>query len=169
MKTIKTILIAFVCYFSVLAVPAFATNVEAATTKSLNPNKDDVIAFIVGRAERYADKAEEVAGKAVDFAKKEVPQVINEYLRWKMVDHIFSIAYPMFFLIVSFTTICLFYKKADTDNPNFHLAVTIAGCVGTLIFSIHTLLSLFYDLPVILQIWLAPRVYLLERINDFIR
>jgi len=110
---------------------------------------------------------------SVTFLSTQIPDIIQQLLLWKLIDKLMwtsvELSAMTFCIIVS---IKLYYKGKtyipknpyDTDQSDIYcmsLGIFILG----LFFLIVTLL----DLTVILQIWLAPKVYLIEYAHGLLK
>lgn len=108
-----------------------------------------------------------------DFAVKEIPPFINEYLQWKFYEATFDASFRMIFVLVGFVTLCClgkimaWAKKYCYDSGGLSYAVPIASVV---IASILVLCPFPKDqIKDMLQIKVAPKVYLIEKAAEIIK
>lgn len=101
----------------------------------------------------------------VDFGKQQIPQVIHELLMWKATSASVWMAVGVILLILGWITFKAINrtvaKTGDEDAYVLHLATGALIVVGGLFF-IPNLLEL-------LQILVAPKVYLIEYSADLIK
>lgn len=101
----------------------------------------------------------------VDFGKQQIPQVIHELLMWKATNACVWMAIGVILLILSWVTFKavnrLVVSEADPDAYCLHFATGALLILGALFF-IPNLLEL-------LQIIVAPKVYLIEYSADLIK
>lgn len=96
------------------------------------------------------NKAAEIGSAAVD----EIPLVVQELLTWKFAESLLWFTLAIVLWVLTFILGKLTWKNAEElDETVAPILVCLIGLVGVslLIFDIDWL-----------QIWLAPRVYLLE-------
>ena len=108
------------------------------------------------------EKAISGVDAATSFLAAEIPDVIHQLLMWNMVK---SIVITLSYLIVLFCiylVIRFVYKKVEaSENPDHYLTVMVGiilgGLVGT--FCVAGVVSNTLNA---LQIWIAPKVWLIE-------
>ena len=91
---------------------------------------------------------------AKDFVLGELPEVINQLLLWKAVENgVMAVMFiiPAFLL---FKTAKYYWKTEKYDKE---IPTLLFGCLG-LIPTIGVVVSIL----TVLQIWIAPKVYLIE-------
>jgi hypothetical protein len=125
-------------------------------------------------------KATDVAGQAKDFAVAQLPDVIRQLLWWKFAESITVMLMPLIGLAIClkifFPTLKLVisegtkpesgrYAEKETDplcDPSVFFPSLIKGIVtglGSVIFGVWSIASMNFTW---LQIWIAPKVYLIE-------
>ncbi len=129
--------------------------------------------------EKLTEKVMEWVGNAAqqigDFASKEVPPFITEYLTWKFWEGVVHIGGYIFVEVLLVIVALGMFKLAqigwrkykENGNGDFDVmgvAATVAGCCLTAISIIH----LFAEFPTqslmdCIQIKIAPKVYLVEK------
>jgi len=110
------------------------------------------------------------AASAKEFILAELPEVVQQLLIWKTAE---SIAYCV--LSIAFALIPILAVSWQWKNREEHLESDIVAHSDGLIY----MLNLFLIVPVViagakwnlvwLQIWLAPKVYLLEYAADLVK
>jgi hypothetical protein len=179
MNLIRSFLILAVISFS----PLFAENAPANATTSApvaqvatmppQSKSDAVLDFILKKAEKYSGTLEEGIAQAVDFAKEQAPLAVKEWLTWRTYEAIWNIAFP--FLVLAILGTCghfcgkrMLKAIADSDMYRETKEVTttftwiIVRILPIGIPAIFTLVALCNNIPTIIQIQVAPRVYLIE-------
>lgn len=166
--------IALIAFAFALPIGAFAEDSPAETQKPevkqevKIPVKERALAFILEKAETYSGKIETAVGKAVDYAYTEVPLIIQEFLRWRMAR---SITYVVIYGVLTFLVIRFpikwkwFTEDLADETGGASVAGAVFSCIGSLIFFC---LTISHFLTVI-QIWIAPRVYLIEQVTNLIK
>jgi len=111
------------------------------------------------------------AGQATDFVLEQAPLVIQELILWKRVEHTLWLAISIVLLIA----LAFFVWKnvvkissiiSEGDDPFPRVMCTAVGGVVSLIIGLE---MLFSNLTPCLQVWLAPRLYLIEYAADILR
>lgn len=113
--------------------------------------------------------AERAGHEAFIFGKEQVPDVIQQLLRWKMAE---ACVWVVVGLAIFDPAFVLLFKGAkesakDIGDQNHAIAVggTIFGAVGVILG-----LSIFLlDLLILLKIYIAPKVYLLEYLREMLK
>ena len=108
--------------------------------------------------------------KISDFASKEVPPFIEEFLRWRFVEaEITAIIWVALFIILSCISATWFikrkaqiFKHEEEGLPYMVCNLIFLGGVGLTFF--FTLLPSIYTM---VQIHIAPKVYLLEQASKY--
>ena len=114
----------------------------------------------------------EAAQKVGDWSSTEIPLFVTEYLQWKFVeDGMYTIVWAIVMAIVlSFTPRFkrwCFDKQVHEESVDITIAVF---CFATVVFIVVTAISLPYDeIKDMLQIHIAPKVYLLEKASELIK
>lgn len=119
----------------------------------MNEELQKALAEIITGALQTAEQAEA-------FVLAEMPDVVQQLLAWKMVQ---SLVYCVFGLLC-FITIALYWRWAAkilerANEEYFDDHVAIGGLMGTVVL---VLIGGFAVNLTWLQIWLAPKVYLIE-------
>lgn len=172
---ITTIL--FVLLFST-ALNAAQIRVKAGEAAAVKVDtKDAFLAFVLEKAQTYTDKAETAISKAVDVVTAETPQLVREFLIWRMWMHGIKGIFPLVLGVLFFV---LFYKQYHNWGMDQHHAYfvkgnelnvvfTIVGGIGAstsaLIFACHGISQLMN----FVQILIAPRVYVVEQVIGLLK
>lgn len=108
----------------------------------------------------------EFASDVALWAKGEIPIVIQELLKYRTIMAIsYSIACFVVMVIAGYTVCKAIIKMQDEDFDDRWIAVTVFGgiafCICLAGFVTHTKEAI--------MIYVAPRIYILEYLKDFIR
>jgi hypothetical protein len=114
---------------------------------------------------------ESAAQKIGEFASKEVPPFIHEYLQWKFFETCSNATVPIIFLIISYYVLhkgikLAKSKKADSGED---VALVMTGVIGTILSLIAVATVSFTCIKTAAQIKIAPKVYLIERASELIK
>lgn len=116
----------------------------------------------------------ETSAQAIgDFASKEVPPFIHEYLHWKFLECFYSPCMALLGFVVFGLIMRKFWKKYKTDNDPALRELYGGGTIFSAI-SLFTILLLFIssslkNIPTAIQIKVAPKVYLMEKATELIK
>lgn len=118
----------------------------------------------------------DAAEKIGDFASKEIPPFIHEYLTWKWWEAalLFGSWVVPFFIYIVCISVWLFKIKKDfwkdlflgCDNPFVFLMVNMFGGI---IFGGWFFSKALPSLMTMIQIHVAPKVYILEQIGNHLK
>ncbi|CNK19655.1 Uncharacterised protein [Yersinia aldovae] len=118
----------------------------------MNDKANDVLINLINRAASGMDSA-------IDFSKAQLPEVIHQLMVWKAASYSLRITVS-FLLLIGFV---MAFKKglallsADTNSgPGFALLLTSG------LASLFSLIYLTNSVGHALQLWLAPKVWLIE-------
>jgi hypothetical protein len=111
--------------------------------------------------------------KVENFAIEEVPPFIQEYLQWKLMENTISVCVWSFFFLLLLLSIYLCYKKIWTSSKEFEESVLPISIFGNILFAIPIISCLhsgmWLPLKEIVQINVAPKVYLVEKASQIIK
>lgn len=138
---------------------AFAAD-AASDTKKPTDSKDQVISFILQKAEKYSEKGEQALGKAVDFVMAETPIVVQEFLMWRFWENAIKFGIAMLF-VFGFTALGIFIVVKIYEALPFAMFLFGMAC-GIFLLNLNSGLDA-------LKIKVAPRVYLIEEAANFIK
>lgn len=136
------------------------TNTEA-VTNAVSSNLQDALAVIINKTVAGVDAAS-------GFLQEQIPDVIHQLLVWKMASAILAIVVNVAIAVVAVVLLLKLYKKAKEEldknrwNDGWMVATVISSCVYCVVgIPIHIIT--FYNASMMaLQIWLAPKVWLIE-------
>lgn len=99
------------------------------------------------------NKSVEIGGDAIAFTQEQLPEVIQQLLIWKAAESLILCAACVGWIVFTcFASYKVHKVTNDSDVTPFIVMVAVAVC-----------LPAFFNLNLIwLQIWLAPKVYLIE-------
>lgn len=118
----------------------------------MNDKTDKIVATLIQKAMDGVDQA-------VDFSRAQLPDVIEQLIHWKLASYSFRIATCI--LIIFF--MYFVFKKAYEWNEGYEKET--AGFFGLLfsgLVSLACLVVLFANVGNLIQLWLAPKVWLIE-------
>lgn len=159
------------------ATPAATTQADAKqVTPPATPEvnyKDAFLSLVLRKAEKYSDKAEVAIGKAVDIASEEAPILLKEYIGWKLAASISYIALPFIFATVFWILLGVCKGKAqwtrDESPANASAFFVCVGWIGGIVSSIAFIITTIVNTATILQLIIAPRVYIIQQAIDLIK
>ena len=108
-----------------------------------------------------------------DFAVKEIPPFIHEYLQWKFYEAAFDASFQMIFVLIGFVTLCLFGKTMawakkyakPSDGFSYVVPMVLTAIAAILVFAPFPR----DQIKDMLQIKVAPKVYLVEKAAEIIK
>lgn len=135
------------------------------TTKA----SDELLRFILDKAKLYSGKVEDTLGKGIDLAEKEAPETVRQYLVWGMWKNALMFAFPLVSFVV-FSILCVIgmnKSKGKWQNPGIvNICTIVCGFLAVIFFS-FTLINIDCLFNIV-QIHLAPRIYILEQLRDLL-
>jgi hypothetical protein len=170
---IRIILLAATC--AALLSTHLRANENAAPVKPAT--SEEALGFILDKAKQYTEAGENALAKAVAAAQVEAPKILEEYLEWKFFKFVALTGFGALLFVVGVCallyTITSFRKKAAwVHDGSRYEPMTGVGVLTTVLGIISTLaggITFGVNLGTFLQIWLAPRVFLLESAANLIR
>ena len=113
---------------------------------------------------------ESAAQKIGEFASKEIPPFIHEYLQWKFFEACYYATLPIIFLLISSYVMHKGIKlvKSGKDHGGVEIITLILGTTGTVFSLIAVLIVSFTSIKTAVQIKIAPKVYLIERASELL-
>lgn len=111
--------------------------------------------------------------KGVDVAMKQVPEVVDQLLRWKLVE---NAVYGLVMLLVVATIVGVMWKywayvraSEDRVNDDNWIWVGIIASFFTVFISAIILKEVYDSFTVLLQIYVAPKLYLIEYFSKLLK
>ncbi len=110
----------------------------------------------------------EQASNVTNWANAEVPLVIQEFLIWNFYSGLINIAGLLILSGIVFS-LCIKFKKNIIEALKYDdfLPVPISIITTTLVILLVT--GLFYSVKDVIQIKVAPKVYLVEKAAEMIK
>ena len=107
---------------------------------------------------------------AGEFVVTEAPVIVQQLLSWHMIKAIASLSL-WFVIIATVASIATFLirKGIKDENEEFFLPGLVLGAVGGVIGVVSIFESAIPNLFTVLQIWVAPDLYLLEYAAELIK
>lgn len=107
-------------------------------------------------------KAVEAGENVVDFAQKQVPDVVEQLLKWKMAEALFFSVLGMALIAISVRAAVIVLKESKrpfNDRADEVIAIAtacgiVSGIVGIIVFAFNFL--------TVIQVAVAPKIFLLE-------
>lgn len=122
---------------------------------------------------KIADWLENAAQKIGEFTSNEIPPFIHEYLNWKFFEAGFDLMTKMIFvaiglfIIVKWKSLFNWAKKYENKSEGFSwvgFVMPLVGATALILFS-----SPLQEIKDMVQIKVAPKVYLLERASEIVK
>jgi hypothetical protein len=123
--------------------------------------------------EKVIQWIESTASKIGDFATEQIPPFITEYLTWKFWEAAFSAS--LYLILVAIAGVYLAYwKKIWAWNVKYFDSSDGISLLPVCLSAILLTLALFFNFPYneikdMIQINIAPKVYLLEKASELIK
>lgn len=147
-----------------------ATIVNESTQQIINTNLQDALSLVIGKTMQGVDAS-------VDFLQQEIPDVIYQLILWygvkSAVTALFAII-GIILLVVSGKKLVSYIAKNYKEWGDE--AVAIGGMfigipsVCTYLFALYRVWEVCYtNLMTALQIWIAPKIFLLDYASSFIK
>ena len=138
------------------------------TTKSevvgnaLNNNMQDALAVLINKAVGGIDAAS-------GFLQEQIPDVIHQLLVWKMCEALLSTGIFLGLSVLFSIILRLIYKKhlkeqskSCCEREDGWDVLLMGSGIFFFLFEIVTCIVVFSNISTALQIWLAPKVWLIE-------
>lgn len=113
------------------------------------------------------DGAKKVTGQAIDFASAQIPDVIHQLLMWKMAEAVVWIVMCLLvaYIIIKAWTPIYKYSIDDRDNTAIIMYSSFVCGIG----GFCVVFVFICNLLTLIQIWLAPKLYLIEYVASIIK
>jgi hypothetical protein len=123
--------------------------------------------------EKVIQWIESTASKIGDFATEQIPPFITEYLTWKFWEAAFSASMYLIVLVVAGVYLA-YWKKIWAWNVKYFDITDGISLLPTLLSAVGVSLLLIFNFPYdeikdMIQINIAPKVYLLEKASELIK
>ena len=120
--------------------------------------------------QKLAGWIETSAQKIGDFATAEIPPFIHEYLTWKFYENLSYVSVGSCVLICLTTLyVILFRKTKNLSDSDRIITLALLTSVYAAFFAIIFQGSIFKPGKEMIQIKVAPKVYLMERASDILK
>ena len=127
------------------------------------------------KAEKYSEKGEILAEKTVDLIMKESGPMVEEYIKWKIFDHITDAIPSIVSLIIGMSMVGALYCSSKwqvgIENGRFDSVLAIFAMIFCLLFGIlgtfastHDGTSAVKDIKLAVQASITPRIYIMEQV-----
>jgi hypothetical protein len=167
-------------------VASVAASVAPSASPVATPTASEVCRSFVGDKLQTAlidvvNKTVQVAGDAKDFVIAQLPDVIKQLLLWKFAE---SFAPMAFWFLVAFISTSIFFgttiKHGDwlaatltngrsSDRPKNGFPRMFTGIFKAIVSLVGIIMFLCSLNMTWLQIWLAPKVYLIEYVRNMVK
>lgn len=180
-KILALILSALLFAAPVLAAePAESKPTAVETAASAAPGKinytDAFLGLALEKAKLYSGKAEDAIGKGVDIAMEEAKPTAVEFLRWRAWSHGIKTLFPPLFLGM-FIALQLWqwprfefsYNERLIKGTELNVVASVVAWVGIATCSIGTLVFSIPNFMSLIQLWVAPRIYVIEQVIELMK
>lgn len=129
----------------------------------MNPEQQPKLTDLQSKLSSILDWVEETAKSAEQFAVEQTPLYIQELLAWNFWHSLVWFIIGVVYLIIGLSSAIFFYQQRevirdwDYDDPPFFFFALIPLVLGLLCGLVTTTENLEW-----FQIWVAPRVWLVE-------
>lgn len=116
---------------------------------------------------QLVDGAKQVTEKSVDFAMEQIPDIIHQLLLWKAADAVIGIIAMLILIVIFFKFLpkVQAFAKEDRDPASLILYSVFGGAV----LLVFPAIAIFWNVSLILKIWLAPKIYLIEYVSELVK
>jgi len=128
-------------------------------------SKDQLLSYIYGLTIKTGKGLE----KAVELAQEQIPDVIHQFLMWKLAENILSVIIPLILFGSMFIIKNKLWPKNFDENKPDHFISAIGVFLGFVATGAISLINLCTNGYTVIQIWLAPKVYLLEQVKNLLQ
>lgn len=123
---------------------------------------------------KFVAEMTEILKSAKDFTLAQVPDVIQQVLRWQLAHAIYHMVLGLIFIIVAYnvkSAASRVLAKAVTKDKEGgyrntdwtdHSEIVVPGLFGIVIAAVTGTIMLLSNLEDVIQITIAPKVYLIE-------
>ncbi len=162
---------------------AVASTKEAINNVAPPEARGQFLSLVTEKLRKYSDYGEQAVASAVEEVKEQFPLVVKEYLNWNLAENLFYIIITDFALIAllitfyktfpkwlhSLTEETTRHKTTEVDVKQFKYGASgiISGVASAVVICI--ILSHLEWYLNSLKIIIAPRVYLLEQVSQFVQ
>ena len=112
------------------------------------------------------------AASAKDFILSELPDVVQQLLAYKAAECWFYILTPLACLLVSIMAIYIIFRieprSKDVREAVAEIFIPMLVAAGTVSLFL-TAAALFINVPTLINIYVAPKVYLIEYASELIK
>lgn len=120
------------------------------------------------------EQTKEGIAKGIEIAQQQTPDLINQLLRWQFAKHLFWVILGFSMFLICLILIKIIIKISEKEDFDFAEPSSsfIVAFIWVIIIGLGTLLSLIsypYNVLTLIQIKIAPKIYLLEYISDLLK
>lgn len=119
---------------------------------------------------KYVEKAGGAIEQAINVAMEEVPIVIQEYIQWRLFEATLDVIVAIIFGIVAVRIALLLPKlseMAKSESDERGVIGLMLGAIFVILSSIFVPINMYSDVKTIIQINVAPRVFLIDEAYKF--
>jgi hypothetical protein len=110
----------------------------------------------------------EQASNVTNWANAEVPLFIQEFLIWNFYNGLINIVGILILLVITFG-LCIKFKKNLVESFEDEHPLMIITLVFTIPIVVFSVVNLFCSVKDVIQIKVAPKVYLVEKAAEMIK
>jgi hypothetical protein len=179
----KTILALFALLFASTAfaeTPPIAPPPQPAQVNEVD-YKQAFLKLVYDKSVLYSGKVEDATSKAIDYAAAEAKPMMEEYIKYEIIDHICD-ALPTFIFWCGSISILLFIVWRANVNDEWtegKIVCAVCACFAILIgtFGVFTgapdsprrhNTSVFEDVKLAVQAGVSPRIYIAKQLGTYI-
>ena len=100
----------------------------------------------------------------IDLVKHQAPDLIHEFLKWKFAE---AAAWTILGLVGIIAIVIIWYKSCKTLSWEIEPLIVLSGF--GIVFSVPCIAAIITNGFVMLQIWIAPKIYLIEYVVRHIK
>lgn len=104
------------------------------------------------------------SGVVFDWASTQIPDVIRQFLMWRAVEAGLWMALGAFLSLLAVTVVILVGKKTEWEED-----ATSTACLVALGLGIPGFIMFCSNAFTVAQIWVAPKVYLIEQMAELVK
>jgi TRAP-type C4-dicarboxylate transport system permease small subunit len=107
----------------------------------------------------------------LDFAKEQIPEFIQQLIRWQIGTNIFKLIVCIILLTLAIWLGVKYFSiiiKKWYEFDEIHIAFLVSWILGTVFMGIMSFIYIICNTSNLLKLWLAPKVFLIEYLSNII-
>lgn len=122
----------------------------------MNPELQGQVAFLI-------EAAKQTGSDVASFVREQAPDVVEQILRWKMIDNVTGLSIMLFLLIIA-VWFAFFFNKLRKEHNEWTPGVIISSFI-----SIGLVIGCLAFTSTIMKIKMAPKVVVIDYITDVVK